>query len=132
MNNRDIGKELIQSAERILKRDLEDAFKEKDYNMTVRGAQEVVELTLKGALKIFGIEYPKVHDIGKIFAKTARSRVDIINKEILEKIVFISTQLSKDRAPSFYGERLYGKKEAEEAYHNAFFVFYRVKELLNI
>ena len=58
-----MGKELIQSAERILKRDLEDAFKEKDYNMTVRRAQEVVEFTLKGALKIFGIEYPKVHDI---------------------------------------------------------------------
>ncbi len=132
MNNLDSGKKLILSAERIMRRDMEDAFKENEYNMTVRRAQEVVELTLKGGLKILGIEYPKVHDIGKIFARSARSRVDIVDEETLKKIVFISTQLSKDRAPSFYGERLYGRKEAEEAYHNAFFVFNKVKELLNI
>ena len=132
MNNLDSGKKLILSAERIMRRDMEDAFKENEYNMTVRRAQEVVELTLKGGLKILGIEYPKVHDIGKIFARSARSRLDIVDEETLKKIVFISTQLSKDRAPSFYGERLYGRKEAEEAYHNAFFVFNKVKELLNI
>jgi len=58
MNNREKGEVLISRAERVIKRDLEGALQEDDFNMAVRRAQESVELVLKGALKTLGIEYP--------------------------------------------------------------------------
>ena len=55
-NTREGGIRLIQEAEGILRRDAQGALNEKDFNMAVRRAQEVVELTLKGALKILGVD----------------------------------------------------------------------------
>jgi HEPN domain-containing protein len=48
MSTREDGEKLIQQAQKIWNRDLQSALQEADYNMTVRRAQEVVELTLKG------------------------------------------------------------------------------------
>lgn len=130
MNNREKGEELFLRAERIIKRDIRGALQEDDFNMVVRRAQESVELTLKGALTILGIEYPKVHDVGKVFGEVVERKIGGVNRSTLERIVHISAQLSEDRAPSFYGERSYGKEEAEEAYHGALFVLNAVKEML--
>lgn len=132
MNNLESGKELIFTAGRIKNRDLEVARQEDDFNMVVRRAQEVVELTLKGALKILGIEYPKVHDVAKIFAETAKKKLGKIDSEVLNKITYISARLSEDRIPSFYGDRTYSNEEAEEAYRDALFVFEKTKEILRI
>lgn len=130
MNNREKGKALILRGERVIKRDLEGAVKDGDFNMVVRRAQEAVELVLKGALTLLGIEYPKIHDVGKVFADVVQRKVGTMESEILEKIIHISTRLSEDRAPAFYGERSYGKEEAEEAHFDALFVLDKVKELL--
>ncbi len=130
MNNREKGKVLILRAERVIKRDLEGAVKDKDFDMVVRRAQEAVELVLKGALTILGIEYPKIHDVGKVFADVVQRKVGTMESEILEKIIHISTRLSENRAPAFYGERSYGEGEAKEAHCDALFVLDRVKELL--
>ena len=72
MNNREKGEELFLRAERIIKRDIIGALQEDDFNMVVRRAQDSVELTLTGALKIMGIEYPKVHDVGKVFSEVVQ------------------------------------------------------------
>jgi HEPN domain-containing protein len=130
VNNREKGKALILRAERVIKRDLEGAVKDGDFNMVVRRAQEAVELVLKGALTILGIEYPKIHDVGKIFADVVQRKVGTTETEILEKIIHISTRLTEDRAPAFYGERSYGQGEAKEAHCDALFVLDEVKKLL--
>ncbi len=130
MNNREKGKVLILRAERVIRRDLEGAVKDKDFDMVVRRAQEAVELVLKGALTILGIEYPKIHDVGKVFADVVQRKVGTMESEILEKIIHISTRLSENRAPAFYGERSYGEGEAKEAHCDALFVLDKVKELL--
>ena len=130
MNNREKGKALILRAERVIKRDLEGAVEDGDFNMVVRRAQEAVELVLKGALTILGIEYPKIHDVGKVFADVVQRKVGTMDSEILEKIIHISTRLSEDRAPAFYGERSYGEEEAKEAHCDALFVLDKVKEML--
>lgn len=75
MNNREKGEELFLRAERIIKRDIRGALQEDDFNMVVRRAQESVELTLKGALMILGIEYPKVHDVGKVFSEVVERKI---------------------------------------------------------
>ncbi|UCD72019.1 MAG: HEPN domain-containing protein [Syntrophobacterales bacterium] len=130
MNNREKGKALILTAERVIKRDLGGAVKDGDFNMVVRRAQEAVELVLKGALTVLGIEYPKIHDVGKVFADVVQRKVGTMESEILEKIIHISTRLSENRAPAFYGERSYGEGEAKEAHCDALFVLDKVKDLL--
>lgn len=109
-------KSLSGELKRIIKRDIESALQEDDFNMVVRRAQESVELILKGALKILGIEYPKIHDVGMLFSEVVQRKIGDVNISKLGKIVHISTLLCEDRAPAFYGERSYGKEEAEESY----------------
>ena len=131
MNNREKGEELIARAERIIEREIAGALEDEDFNMVVRRAQEAVELTLKGALTVLGIEYPKVHDVSRVFRDVVQRKAGGLSRDMLERILRISAQLSEDRTPSFYGERSYGRAEAEEAYQAARFVYHTVNELLN-
>ncbi|MFZ6017746.1 MAG: HEPN domain-containing protein [Nitrospirota bacterium] len=107
MTNRESGERLIREAERIFSRDLKAAKDDMDHNMTVRRAQEVVGLILKGALKVLGIDYPKVHDVGEVFVQRVREKYPPTDKEVLERIRIISMWLSEARAPSFYFEKNY-------------------------
>lgn len=100
--------------------------------MVVRRAQEVVELLLKGALKTLGIEYPKIHDVGRIFEQTIRNKMKTFDEEVIKRISRISSRLAEDRGPSFYGEKIFKREEAEEAYEDAKFVFNEVTRLLKI
>jgi len=63
------GEKLLKEAQWIFERDLKMAADEENYNLAVRRAQEVVELALKGCLRIVGIDFPKVHDAGYVFTK---------------------------------------------------------------
>lgn len=132
MNNFESGRDLILTAKRIMERDLQEAWQDKDDNMVVRRAQEVVELTLKGALKILGVEYPKIHDVGKIFEQMMKRKIGEFDKEEMKRIVRISARLAEDRGPSFYGEKIFKREEAEEAYSDAKFVFDKVVKILKI
>ena len=46
--------------------DARSALERGDYPESVRYSQEAVELSLKAVLRILGIEYPKVHDVGDV------------------------------------------------------------------
>ncbi|GAI93386.1 unnamed protein product [marine sediment metagenome] len=59
MNNFQRGEKLLSEAESI-SRELTNLFEKNLPNLTVRRAQEVVEVSLKALLKMMGIEYPKV------------------------------------------------------------------------
>ena len=100
------------------------ALKDKNYAYSVRSSQECVELSLKAALRLLGIEYPKKHDV---------SRVLLINKERFPKwfpiveFAEISRKLAEKREPAMYGNELkmmpasilFSKEEASEALKNA-------------
>ena len=45
---------------------LELLLREQAYSDVVREAQEVVELALKGVLRVLGVEPPKIHDVGPL------------------------------------------------------------------
>ncbi|MCX9011113.1 MAG: HEPN domain-containing protein [Candidatus Methanoperedens sp.] len=50
--NREQGEKLLKEAEWIFEKDLKNAMEEGNYNIAVRRAQEIVELSLKGCLRI--------------------------------------------------------------------------------
>jgi len=119
--NRDQGEKLIKEAQWIFERDLKIAVDEANYNLAVRRAQEVVELSLKGCLRIFGIDFPKVHDAGYVFAKEVGKKL-VFQESSLKEIERISKWLAEARAPSFYGERDFTKEDSQRAYNDAAFV----------
>ena len=126
------GLRLIREADRIFRRDARGALSEGDFNLAVRRAQEVVELALKGALRILGVDYPKVHDVAPLFSEQLRQKRAIDDPEVLHRIDEISLWLAESRAPSFYLEQEYGVEDAEQALQDAAFVLNEVKKLLHI
>jgi len=124
------GSRIIQEAEHIFRRDAQGALEEKDFNLVVRRAQEVVELALKGALKIMGVDYPKVHDVAPLFIEQLRQKRGIYDRDLLSKIEEISLWLAQSRTTSFYFEKEYGAGDAEQAIQDASFVLSEIKKLL--
>ena len=129
---REEGLRLIREAEGILRRDAQGALTEKDFNLVVRRAQEVVELALKGALKMLGVDYPKVHDVAPLFSDQLRQKKGVSDPTVLQRIEEASLWLAQSRAPSFYFDREYGAEDAEQALQDAAFVLNKVKELLSL
>jgi len=132
MTNKDKGKEFINRAFRILNRELKMAYEDNDISLIIRRAQEVVELSIKGALIILGIEYPKNHDPSKPFVVAAKKKIGDIDEKILKKISDISSKLAEMRAPAFYGEKDYTLEEAKQAYADAHFVFEQINKILKL
>lgn len=130
--NKEVGMKLIEEAGEVRNRDLNSAWMARDYNMTVRRAQEVVELVLKGVLEILGVDYPKIHDVGDIFAEQVIKKSFLIEEDILERIQDISFWLAEARAPSFYLERDYTEEDAGKAFEDANFVYDEIKSALKI
>jgi len=128
MKNFKSGDRLIEDAE-IYYKEMKMAFKEKRYNIVIRRAQEVVELSLKGILKIGCVDYPKVHNVAPLFVKFVKEKKLEFDEKILEKIQNISEKLSKERAPAFYGEKIYNEEEAKEAFEGAKEILEFVKNL---
>lgn len=129
MTNLERGKKLIQESGELLK-EAKRAYQSSQYNIVVRRSQETVELALKGLLIILGIEYPKIHDVGTVFYEQVKAKGVKIEEKDLEKIKFISSQLTKEREASFYMEKDYIQEEAEEALEGAEFVFSLVNKLV--
>jgi len=124
--NREMGERLLNEAQWIFEKDLKSAIEDENHNIAVRRAQEVVELSLKGCLRILGIDYPKVHDAGFVFVKEAGKKLQF-DKKTLTEIERISRWLSEARAPSFYGERDFTSEDAKKAFDDAGFVLKEIK-----
>lgn len=114
MTNSDAGEKLISMA-RVSYRDLISSFESKQWNAVIGRAQEVVELYLKGLLKFMGVEYPKMHDVGRTFASVCIQRGIGLDQKILTKISEISLDLAEKRAPAFYMEVDYSEADAVKA-----------------
>jgi len=69
MKNEERADRLLSEAESIFN-EIEQALESENWNLTIRRAQEVVELILKGLLAQLGIDYPKVHDVAPIFKRS--------------------------------------------------------------
>lgn len=73
------------------------------YADVMREGQELVELVLKGMLRVVGIDPPKWHDVGRILVDNAEL-FPVEMRDALPRMAAISTRLRKERELSFYGE----------------------------
>ena len=118
MNNADLNGRLIREAKMIME-EAKRAYDNEAWNLVVRRSQEVVELSLKGLLKLMGVEPPKTRDVGDTFAKICTEKKIQIETEKLVEIRQISHRLARDRAPAFCTEREYTREQASRALQSA-------------
>ncbi|MBS7645730.1 HEPN domain-containing protein [Candidatus Bathyarchaeota archaeon] len=109
-------------------REAYEALAEERHHRAVRRAQESVELSLKAALRLLGVEHPREHDVSGVLSEVAqykelpgwfRSELDVVNT--------ISKELAEARGPAFYGDegafippmQLYTREDARKAVDGA-------------
>ncbi len=86
----------------------------------VREAQEAVELALKGLLRAFGVEPPRLHDVSGVL-EAERERFPQSLCDRLGELKGISRELRRDRELAFYGAEdlvpgdFYTREDAEHA-----------------
>jgi len=129
MTNFERARRLINDA-RSYKEEAEEAFQDKEWNKTIRRAQESVELYLKGIMKMMNVEVPKIHDVSRVFVREIERKGVKLEKGIAEKVIMISSSLSEKRAPAFYREEEYTEDDAREAVEGAKFIAEFAEKLL--
>lgn len=100
------------------------------WSLTIRRSQEVVKFTLKGVLRLLGVEVPRVHNVSG-FLRRYRDRLPPFLADNLDQITRISRTLREEREISFYGdeeagftpEELYTEDDADKAVSDAMFIF---------
>lgn len=78
-----------------------------------------------------GIDYPKIHNVAPLFVSLLKEKGIEVEKEVSDRILYISMLLAKDRAPAFYGERIFLKEDAERAQNGAIEVLEKINEIKN-
>ncbi|MGQ9723514.1 MAG: HEPN domain-containing protein [Candidatus Jordarchaeum sp.] len=66
MNTEEMSKAYFRDSEYTLL-EAKNALKQGIHHRSVRRAQESVELALKAALRLLGLDYPKRHEVGGFF-----------------------------------------------------------------
>jgi len=128
VNNFQAGQQLLQEAELDLER-VRQEFKQGRWNRVMRASQEAVEHSLKGLLKMMGVEYPKIHDVGNLLQKVCKDRGLGIKEQVLRQIAEISSYLANEGSLCFYMERKYSQQEAEVAMRGAEKVLQEARQL---
>ncbi|ABL78793.1 HEPN domain-containing protein [Thermofilum pendens] len=135
MNNLELARSHINQALEIV-RQATEALEGGNYPYVVRQCQETVELLLKAALRIVGIEPPKWHDVGPVLRRE-RARFPAWFQERVDELASISRSLRKEREAAMYGdeesglppEELYTRMDAEKALRDAKITLELVRQL---
>lgn len=106
MNNVDLARSNLKQAIERLKH-AREAKNSGNYPYVVRQSQEAVELMLKAALRLVGIEPPKWHDVGPILKREAK-RFPKWFQEHIDELASISRSLRKERELAMYGDEEIG------------------------
>ncbi|MDW7977699.1 MAG: HEPN domain-containing protein [Candidatus Caldarchaeum sp.] len=113
------------------------ALYEGHYAYAVRQSQEAVELLLKAALRLAGVEPPKWHDVGPVLRRE-RERFPEWFRDMVDDLASISRSLSRERELAMYGDEdlkippdeLYVRKDAEKALADVELVLRAVQRLM--
>lgn len=125
MNNIELAQSNLRQAEERLKH-AKEALASGNCPYVMRQSQEAVELALKGALRLVGLEPPKWHDVGPILKKE-KERFPEWFQKCIEELASVSRSLRREREPALYGdeetgvppEELYARLDAEKALNDA-------------
>lgn len=108
---------------------------EQAWSDVVREAQELVELALKAALRLVGIDPPKWHDVGPILVDRATVFPDPF-AAVIPRLAEISRWLRRERELAFYGDidlvptESYREQDAARATADALEVYDAVASLM--
>lgn len=102
MRTVDMAKAMLEQAAQRLEA-VRMALSMKGYAYAVRSAQECVELSLKAALRLVGVEYPKKHDVSKVLLIERRRFPPWFN---VEEFAEVCRSLAEKREPAMYGDEL--------------------------
>lgn len=119
MTNADMAKSYLVQAREILL-EAKDLYRREAWNLVVRRSQEVVELSLKAALRNIGIEAVKMHDVGSLL-RAHQGKFPTSFRRQVDRLAGISRRLRMERELSFYGDEetgaspqdLYSREDAE-------------------
>lgn len=123
MKNRDLARDyIIRAGDRLAA--VEVLFQRQAYADVVRESQEVVELSLKGLLRLAQVDVPRVHDVGPILIER-RDQLPGEAQPHAETMARISKEMRRDRELAFYGSEdltpsdFYQAEDAEKAFEDA-------------
>lgn len=134
MKNNSLAADYINRARKRLSA-LEALHKEEAWADVVRESQEVVELALKGLLRHFSIEVPRIHDVSGILENEFKRFPSEIQNNIPE-YMSISRSLRRDRELAFYGsedltpQEFYKKADADTAKQSAEWIVHTLLPLI--
>lgn len=125
-----------QAAERL--HHAREALERGNYPYVIRQYQEAVELLLKAALRLVGVEPPRWRDVGPVLRRE-EYRFPEWFREQVPTLARYSRRLRREREPSMYGDEesgappdeLYDREDAEEALSMAEHVHRLVLRLLS-
>lgn len=101
MRNPELARDYVQRAG-VRLRALDVLYDAASWADVVRESQEIVELALKGLLRGFGVDPPRIHDVSEVLiAERARFPRAIATK--IDVLAEVSRQLRRDRELAFYG-----------------------------
>ncbi len=137
MNTKSMALDYIKRATRCFN-ECKSAFVEEDYPITIRRAQECVELSLKAVLRSIAIEYPRDHDVSEAL-ETAKEKFPAWFSAKITDFERISRDLSKKRGPALYGYEaqlrpasdIFSRNDADEALMSAEDVYNSCNRLIS-
>ena len=119
MNNIDFANDYLNETKLRLET-AENVVRKNAHAFCVRQSQEAVELSLKAALRLIGIDFPKWHDMSEILLEE-KEKFPKNFQDNISKMANISASLAKKREPAMYGDeistmppsKIFNKKDAE-------------------
>jgi hypothetical protein len=101
VRNRSLAADYVGRAEARV-RALDVLFEAESWADVVRESQEVVELALKGLLRAFGVEPPRIHDVSDVLL-AERDRLPEPLRASVAQLAQASRELRRDRELAFDG-----------------------------
>lgn len=123
MRNKGLATDYIERAGHRLAA-LEVLMQRQSYADVVREAQEAVELSLKGLLRMANVEVPRLHDVSDILLNSVDSLPASVRPHV-SQLVRVSRNLRRDRELAFYGSEdltpseFYKEADAKQALDDA-------------
>ncbi len=131
MHNRSLAADYVHRAAVRLDA-IKVLFDAKSWADVVRESQEAVELALKGLLRQYGVQPPRIHDVSAILLAERRRFPKGLQPDV-EELAAASRSLRRDRELAFYGAEdltpggFYRREDAEHAFAAARSVVERVR-----
>ena len=119
MQNVELAEDYLRRAQARLAA-LDVLFREQSWPDVVRESQEIVELALKGLLRRYGVDPPRIHDVSDVLL-AERDRLPAELAREADVLAASSRHLRRDRELAFYGAEdltpsgFYSKADAVEA-----------------